>query len=271
MILRSNLKSTIVVAFLGILIIGSFWYMYYSQMDVAEVQEKEIIESDSFVFEEVSLNWIVIGGFKLKKGETVVYIDPKDVNRKEYNILEPADYIIITHDHSPHYSPLDMYSLSDEDTVWITSSSIRMTRENQITAYPGDKLEYSDVVFEFVPSYNVDKTRPSGELFHPPELQNLGVVIDFDGTRIYHTGDSDVIPEMAQIETDIALLPVSGYAWMTARDAVEAVELLKQSGNLDYAIPIHYGYNQGTDTNALIFSSQVNCSVVILPRLFEKK
>ena len=263
---KAGLFTTIIV----LIILGTIVLNNTRENPVPEITEKQIIESDSFEFEEVSLNWIVIGGFKLKKGETVVYIDPKDVNRKEYDILEPADYIIITHDHTPHYSPLDMYYLSDDDTVWITSSSIRNTRDNQITAYPGDTLEYDDVIFEFVPAYNVDKTRPTGELFHPPELQNLGVIVDFDGTRIYHTGDSDAIPEMEHIETDIVLLPVSGYAWMTAMDAVEAVELLKMSSNLAYAIPIHYGYNQGTDTNALVFSSQVNCSVVILPRLFEK-
>lgn len=235
-----------------------------------EQQEKQIIETDTFHFEEVELNWIVVAGFKLKKDETVVYIDPKDVNRKTHDLLEPADYIIITHDHTPHYSPLDMHFLSDSETIWITSPRIRNTRNNQQTAHPGDIIEFEDVRFEFVPSYNTDKRRPSGELFHPPEHQNLGVIVDFDGTRIYHSGDSDAIPEMAEIDSDIALLPVSGYAWMSASDAAEAVELLKKGGDLQYAIPIHFGYNQGTDTSALVFSNEANTSIVILPRLFEK-
>lgn len=262
-----------VILLAGIIIVlgAAGAYYYFNQHSVEAPEEKQIIEADCFEYEGVELNWLVIAGFKLKKGDTIVYIDPKDVNRKDFEILEPADYIIITHDHTPHYSPLDMYYLSDDDTVWITAPSISVTRENQVRVYPRDTLEYEDVSFEFTPSYNVDKRRPTGELFHPPEIQNIGVVVDFDGTRIYHTGDTDPIPEMREIETDIVLLPVSGYAWMTANEATEAVELLKESGDLKYAIPIHYGYNQGTDTNALIFSNNANCSVVILPRLFEKQ
>ena len=265
-----NKKYTVLLIIFVALTIGGFGVYYLNIPKEIEPARKQIIETDSFVYEDVELNWIVIAGFKLKKGDTVVYVDPKDVNRKNNSILEPADYIIITHDHAPHYNPLDMHYLSDSETIWITSPNIRISREKQQTVYPGDIIEFEDIRFEFVPSYNLDKRYPSGELFHPPEHQNLGVIIDFDGTRIYHTGDSDVIPDMADIDTDIALLPVSGYAWMTALEALDAVELLKISSDLNYVIPIHYGYNQGTDTNALIFSTQVNCSVVILPRLFER-
>lgn len=246
------------------------FYIRPGQETEDEPQGKQILELDSFVFEDVELNWLVIGGFKMRKGDTVVYVDPKDINRKDFEILEPAYYIVITHDHVPHYSPLDIYYLTDDDTVWITAPRISVTREKQVEVYPGDTLEFIDVSFEFPPSYNIDKRRPSGDLFHPPIHQNIGVIVDFDGTRIYHAGDTDAIPEMAEISTDIALLPVSGYAWMTANEAVEAVELLKQSGDLKYAIPIHYGYNQGTDFNAKYFAETANCSVVILPRLFER-
>jgi len=265
------MERRVLLAFGIIIIVVAVGAYYWPTMrDEPEPQGKQILELDSFIFEEVELNWLVVGGFKLKKGDTVVYVDPKDIYRKDFDILEPADFIIITHDHTPHYSPLDIYSLTDDDTVWITAPRISVTRQNQVEVYAGDILVYEDVSFEFTPSYNIDKRRPSGDLFHPPVHENIGVIIDFYGTRIYHSGDTDAIPEMAEIQTDIALLPVSGYAWMTADDAVEAVELLKQSSDLKYAIPIHYGYNQGTDFNARYFAEQANCSVVILPRLFEK-
>ena len=273
MVKKMNMKNKTVIylAVLIILIGAVVGYRISSKSSSSVIDNDDaILENGTFLFQDVSLNWIVVGGFKLKHDETVVYIDPKDVNRKTYDLLEPADYLIITHDHTPHYSPLDMYYLSDDETIWITAPGIRVSRENQITVHPGETLTFDDVIFEFTPSYNIDKRRPSGELFHPPEHQNLGVVVDFDGTRVYHAGDSDVIPEMGEIVTDVALLPVSGFAWMTALEAVEAVELLKASGELDFVIPIHYGYNQGTDTNALVFSNNANCSVVVLPRLFDR-
>ncbi|MDF1540093.1 MAG: MBL fold metallo-hydrolase [Candidatus Thorarchaeota archaeon] len=100
--------------------------------------------------------------------------------------------------------------------------------------------------FEFVPSYNLDKYNSDGFLFHPPGDVNVGVVIDFGNSRIYHTGDTDAIPEMKNISADIVLLPVSGYAWMEPDEAATAVEYLQESNNLTYAIPIHWGYNQGS-------------------------
>ena len=48
--------------------------------------------------------------------------------------------------------------------------------------------------------------------------------------RIYHAGDTDVIPEMASIQTDIALLPVSGTYVMTADEAVTAAKALADAG-----------------------------------------
>lgn len=74
---------------------------------------------------------------------------------------------------------------------------------------------------------------------------------------------------MKDIVTDIALLPVSGFAWMTAKEAGTAVDYLRVSSNLKYAIPMHYGYN-GYTGNIGSFEDAITCglyaktSVVIL-------
>ena len=87
---------------------------------------------------------------------------------------------------------------------------------------------------------------------------------------MYHAGDTDRIPEMTTIVTDIALLPVSGYAWMEPDEAADAVEDLKQSSDLAYAIPIHWGYNQGSRWHAERFIELANCTTIILEKLFER-
>lgn len=43
------------------------------------------------------------------------------------------------------------------------------------------------------------------------------VIIDLNGKKIYHTGDSDLIPEMKTFKTNVALLPVSGIFVMTPK------------------------------------------------------
>lgn len=225
---------------------------------------------DIFTFEGIELMWIIIGGFKLKFNDTVVYIDPYNLDNVEDPVLETADYIIVTHDHGPHFSLEDVRMLSDNETVTISSRTPATFLRPDFTVYPGDTLEFDDVTLEFVPSYNVNKYRTGGTLFHPPEYDYVGVIVEFNGTRIYHAGDTDRIPEMTSIATDIALLPVSGYAWMEAEEAAYAVDDLKLSSDLAYAIPIHWGYNIGSRLDAERFVELANCTTLILEKLFER-
>jgi L-ascorbate metabolism protein UlaG (beta-lactamase superfamily) len=260
----------IVVAFLCLGSVYAYFWMggLADEAEETEIERvKEVIEVPFLEFEGVSIHWLGIGGFKLKHEETVVYIDPKDIFLLDDPLLEKADYIVITHYHTPHYSPLDVEKLSDEDTILITSKVTGMAGEPEHIVFPEDSLEFDDVAFDFVASYNVDKRRPTGDLFHPPSNDDIGVIVDFGVARVYHSGDTDRIPAMQGIVTDIALLPVSGYAWMTAEEAAGAAEDIMISSDLIYAVPMHYGINQGTRYNANVFSRLANCSVAILERL----
>jgi L-ascorbate metabolism protein UlaG (beta-lactamase superfamily) len=81
--------------------------------------------------------------------------------------------------------------------------------------------------------------------------------------RIYHAGDTDDIPEMAKVNPDIALVPVSGTYVMTAEEAARAVtENIKPK---QLAIPMHYGAIVGSEKDAKTFSQKVTaCAVKIL-------
>lgn len=70
---------------------------------------------------------------------------------------------------------------------------------------------------------------------------------------IYHSGDSDIIPEMQKLTgysggngEFIALLPVGGRFTMTAEEAAEAAKIIKPS----LAIPMHYGSIIGSNDDA---------------------
>jgi L-ascorbate metabolism protein UlaG (beta-lactamase superfamily) len=269
-------KNRGIIAVIIVLIcLGSLYLFFLAGRPSVEDEEPEIervkedIEAPFLEFQGVSIHWLGIGGFKLKHEETVVYIDPKDIYQLDDPLLEKADYIVITHYHTPHYSPLDVEALSDEHTIIITSKVTGMAGEPDHIVYPEDSLEFEDVSFDFIASYNVDKRRPTGDLFHPPTNDDIGVIVDFGVARVYHAGDTDRVPEMQSIVTDIALLPVSGFAWMTAEEAAGAAEDIMISSDLIYAVPMHYGVNQGTRYNAIVFSRLANCSVAIIERLIQ--
>jgi L-ascorbate metabolism protein UlaG (beta-lactamase superfamily) len=83
--------------------------------------------------------------------------------------------------------------------------------------------------------------------------------------RIYHSGDTDDIPEMSATEPDIALVPVSGTYVMTAEEAAKAVNEKIKPKKL--AIPMHYGSVVGTEKDAVKFKQLVTaCPVQILDR-----
>ncbi len=107
-----------------------------------------------------------------------------------------------------------------------------------------------------MPAYNPNKK------FHPKSAGHVGYIVTLSGKRIYHAGDTDLIPEMTQIKTDIALLPVSGTYVMTAVEAAEAANTIKPA----LAIPMHYGDADvvGTRQDAEDFRRLANVPVEIL-------
>ena len=173
-----------------------------------------------------------------KEGKRIA-IDPFNVSSG----VEPADLILITHNHYDHCSIKDIEKLKKDGTIVAipADSQSKITKIENVemhTVEVGDEFEFGKVKIEAVASYNVDKN------FHPKREGWLGYLIKMPGVIVYHAGDSDKIPEMKNLtgygkhgNTFIALLPVSGTYTMTAEEAANVASLLSP----DYAIPMHYG------------------------------
>ena len=172
------------------------------------------------------------------KAEKVIYFDPFKLGKNE----EKADIIFLTHNHFDHTSPDDIKKIEKEETIFVTPldsyehHSVRCMR-------PGEKEEINGVSVEAVPAYNIGKT------FHPKQNNWLGFIITINGKRVYHTGDSDVIPEMKSVKADVCLMPVSGVYVMTAEEAASISKIIKPK----LAIPMHYGSIIGSDADAELF------------------
>jgi len=197
------------------------------------------------------IKWLGHSGFLIKNSSTI-YIDP-------YNIkdgLEKADFILITHNHYDHCSVADIEKIIKEGTRIILTPDCqsKITRFNTPIKMeiiePGIELTFGEVRILAVPAYNIDKS------FHPKDEQGIGYVIKFNGTVVYHAGDTDFIPEMQKLtgyqqpgKEFIALLPIGGRFTMTVEEAVEAAKMIKPS----LVIPMHYGSIVGTDDDAKEF------------------
>jgi L-ascorbate metabolism protein UlaG (beta-lactamase superfamily) len=200
---------------------------------------------------DIQIDWYGHDSFRLA-GEKVVYVDPWKIAQED-----TADVILVTHDHYDHFSKDDIAKLSGPATVVVAPPSVaKQLKGNVLTARAGEKLKAAGLDVEVIAAYNI------GKQFHPKNAGGVGYVVTLAGTRVYHTGDSDLTPEMEPVRCDIALLPVSGTYVMTAREAVEAANKIKPA----LAIPMHWGDIIGSRRDAEEFQKRAKVPVKILEK-----
>jgi L-ascorbate metabolism protein UlaG (beta-lactamase superfamily) len=197
-----------------------------------------------------SIRWLGHSGFMIT-GRRVIYIDPYKLG-----FPEVGDVILITHDHPHHCSPDDVKWLRKGATVIVAPEACAAKFKGDVrTVVPGDNLTIRGVTIEVVPAYNLDKQ------FHLKEAGGVGyIVTTVEGIRVYHAGDTDLIPEMDQVEADVVLLPIGGTYTMDAAEAAQAANKIKPQ----VAIPMHWGTTGGARQDAEKFRDLCEVEVKIL-------
>jgi L-ascorbate metabolism protein UlaG (beta-lactamase superfamily) len=211
-----------------------------------------------------ALDWLGHSGFRIRAGRAHVYIDP-------YRVPEgspPADLILITHGHYDHFSPQDVELLSTDDTWLVGPAAVAERVSGQVHSIaPGEIVDEElvrGVYVSAVAAYNTSKRDPEGNVFHPREAGWVGYELTVQGERLYHSGDTDVIPEMDAVTgVDVALLPVSGTYVMTAQEAAEAARRIQPR----VAVPMHWGSHIGTEADARAFADKAPVPVRILEKV----
>ncbi len=199
-----------------------------------------------------NIHWLGHDSFRID-GDVTIYIDPWKLTAGS----PPADLILITHNHSDHFSPDDIAQIRGGDTELVAPAVVASKLTGPVhKVKAGDHLTVKGVEIQVLPAYNINKK------YHPQHAGHVGYVLTVGGQRIYHAGDTDAIPEMEGLRPDIALLPVSGTYVMDADEAVEAVKLLQPG----LAIPMHYGAIVGSEADALRFQQLSPAPVLILTR-----
>lgn len=213
-----------------------------------------------FEYNDIAITWTGHAGFKIIYGNKKMYIDPYKLSKK-YDGIFDADIVLVTHNHFDHLSIEDMNNIINERTVIVSAQeclpqlkSLKIKKSIGLDPHNGVKVD--DLKIETVPAYNVNKD------FHPKNEKKLGFIVEFGADRLYHVGDSDIIPEMKEVSPTIVLIPVSGTYVMTAEEASKAInELIKPK----IVIPMHYGTIVGNKEDAIRFSQLVTvCKTKIL-------
>src|SRR3954447_17130923 len=210
------------------------------------------------LLEEVE--WLGHSGFRVNVGKASIYIDPYRVTADE----PKADLILITHQHYDHFSIQDLERLRKDTTQVLAPPAVAERLDGNVHSLRAGDVFETDIYgvdVRAVPAYNTSKRDGDGRPFHPREAGCLGYELNVRGQRLYHAGDTDVIPEMDWVVgADVALLPVSGVHVMTALEAAEAARRIQPT----VAVPMHWGGHIGSEQDAQAFADAAPVDVVIM-------
>jgi L-ascorbate metabolism protein UlaG (beta-lactamase superfamily) len=191
-------------------------------------------------FSGIKVKWLGHDSYRFDFNGKIMYIDPYEVKE-----TEQADIILITHGHYDHCSIEDLKKLVKDDTIIFTTPDTTSKLASKVhgghikLVKPGDAFVEGNIKINTVPSYNIDKE------FHPKANEWVGYIFEINGIKFYHAGDTDLIPEMEEIQCDVAFLPVSGTYVMNVEQAVQAARMIMPK----IAIPMHYGKIVGKVTD----------------------
>src|SRR6267142_4428703 len=183
-----------------------------------------------------NFTWYQQSGFRWKGEKLVLYIDPWHIKGD----LPPADLVLITHAHGDHYSSDDLKKIKGAKTVFVAPADVARELSGNVKAVrPGERVDAAGVKLETVPAYNADPARLQA---HPKANAWVGYVMQLAGRTYYHAGDTDHLPELEKIKTDVAFVPIgNGGFVMTVEEAAALVKAMKPQ----VAVPMHYGFYSG--------------------------
>ena len=206
-------------------------------------QQTEVDEFKTESGKEVKLHALVHSSIRIEFGSLELYIDPvRQLGNRtiDYTSMPQADFIFVTHEHGDHYDKDAIKQLSKVGTRFITNRRCADMQGYGLVLKNGDKEDLNlGIKVEAVPAYNTSEGRTQ---FHPKGRDN-GYILNLDGLRIYIAGDTEDIPEMADIhDIDIAFLPCNQPYTMTPDQLIKAARVIKPK----VLFPYHYGQTDVT-------------------------
>ncbi len=186
---------------------------------------------------KVTITCIKHASIEINYDGTEIQIDPVGAGVRpitDYNQFPKANIILITHEHKDHFEREAIACVRTPATTIYSNTAVYNMFRNSLPLKNGDSITYrQDITIKAVPAYNYTEDHTQ---FHPKGRDN-GYILSLDGLRIYIAGDTEDIPEMADIkDIDIAFLPCNQPYTMTIDQLVKAAKTI----NPKVLFPYHY-------------------------------
>lgn len=194
------------------------------------------------------------------KGTKTVFIDPFLSGNPKAAIspekITAADVVIVTHHHGDHLG--DAYAIAKKTgAVIVAMHEIVVEASSHGIATEGMNIG-GTVDARGVKVHMVTA-------LHSAEKGNAaGVIVEIDGKKIYHAGDTGLTYDMRLIgeffRPDLSFLPIGDRYTMGPASAAKAVEFIQSKK----VIPIHYGTFPNVDTDPQEFKKRVGAKAEVI-------
>lgn len=226
--------------------------------------------------DKVKLTFLGQSGFHIETNGHALLIDPF-LTGNELAVNKPESFspshILLSHAHGDHVG--DTEDIAKRSGAMVVSSFeiANYFEARGLKAHgmnPGGSFEFAFGTVTFTPAWH-SSSFDDGTYGGMP----MGIVLEVEGKRLYHSGDTALFSDMSLIGRkglDLALLPIGDNFTMGSEDAVEAVKFL---GNPKLVVPMHYDTFEviGQDPHAFKLEverqTESRCQVVAPGESFE--
>lgn len=214
----------------------------------------------------MKLTYLGHSAFYFETGKVKGLIDPylgEGSERASFNKKE-ITHIFVTHGHSDHMgSTIDI--AKESGAIVISNFEICMyLQKKNINVHPmhiGGRVKLDFGTVKMTPALHGSGIETEDGMLYGGNPG--GFVIEIEGQKIYHAGDTGLTMDMQLLEDeniDIALLPIGGNFTMDIMDAVKAVEFIKPNA----VIPMHYNTFPVIEASPEEFASKVSSAEVVI-------
>src|SRR5512136_1784442 len=196
----------------------------------------------------------------LIKGSRIVYIDPflsgNPAASTTPDKIKEADVIVVTHHHGDHLG--DAFALAKKTGAVIVGIH-EVAVDAQAQGIPAEGMNIGGTVD--VRGVKIHMV----QALHSAEKGNAaGVVVEMDGKRLYHAGDTGLTYDMKLIgeffKPDLSFIPIGDRYTMGIPSAVKAVEFI----GTKRVIPIHYDTYPIVRSDAQEFKKRVGALAEVI-------
>lgn len=189
-----------------------------------------------------------------------IYIDPVG-DAARYAGKPAPDLVLVTHAHGDHYNAETLAGVVQDATKIITNPDVFAKMPDDLKARStevgnGASTDFNALNVEAIPAYNLTEER---QKFHPKGRDN-GYVLNFEGFRVYVSGDTEDIPEMRALkDIDLAFVCMNLPFTMDSNAAASAVSEFAPT----FVYPYHYRGKDGGTQDPKAFAEMVSGDVEV--------